>query len=279
MRQVVLANDDLDVDAEIVLVAEDLDHAAARVLGRRRPVGDLDVHHQAFEVVPFTAMCFLAENAVALVLALARIASPAMFPRLGAFLAAGPLHAARDDDLLRDLLVDGSHVVVSRAVMKGADHRGIAAAEHAQDAAFGAAVFLLATEFDQHLVAVHGRADGLRADEDVTAEGAALPGIGDDEAITVAVHGQAPGDEILMGGSVLGEGVAVAPGFDQAPTFDQRLQSFGKLLPLVAAQGHLADQLLESGRTMRLAFDVAKDGGVSKHDQDATVYYSRTPRQ
>ncbi len=121
--------------------------------------------------------------------------------------------------------------------MKGADDRGIAAAEHAQDAAFGAAVFLLAAEFDQHLVAVHGRADGLRVDVDVAADRAALSGVGNDEAVAVAVHGQASGDEVLVSGGVLGEGVAVARGFDQAPAFDQRLQPLGELLPLVAAQG------------------------------------------
>ena len=50
--------------------------------------------------------------------------------------------------------------------MEGANHGGITAGEHAQDAAFGAAVVLLAAEFDQHLVAVHGRADGVRRNED-----------------------------------------------------------------------------------------------------------------
>ena len=53
MRQVVLADDDLDIDAEVVFVAENLDHAAARILRRGWPVGDLDIHHQAFQVVPF----------------------------------------------------------------------------------------------------------------------------------------------------------------------------------------------------------------------------------
>ena len=98
------------------------------------------------------------------------------------------------------------------------------------------------------------------------ADGAALPGVGDDEAVAVAVHGQASGDEVLVSGGVLGEGVAVARGFHQAAAFDQRLQPVGELLPLLAAQGHLADELLESGRAVRLAFDVAEDGGVSNHD-------------
>ena len=50
-----------------------------------------------------------------------------------------------------------------------------------------------------------------------------------------------------------------------ASALDQRLQAFGELLPLAAAQSHLADELLEAGRAVRLAFDLAEDGGVSDH--------------
>ena len=91
------------------------------------------------------------------------------------------------------------------------------------------------------------------------------PAIGNDEAVAVAMHGQASGDQVLVGGGVLGQGVAVAAGLDQPAALDQRLQALGKLLPLAAAQAHLADELLESGRVVRLAFDVAQDGLVSEH--------------
>ena len=47
--QLVLADDDLDVDAEVVGVAEDLEDAAAGRLRERREVGDLDVDGEAFE--------------------------------------------------------------------------------------------------------------------------------------------------------------------------------------------------------------------------------------
>ncbi len=53
MRQVVLADDDLDVDAEIIFIAENLDHSAARILRRRRPLRDLDLDNHAFQVIPF----------------------------------------------------------------------------------------------------------------------------------------------------------------------------------------------------------------------------------
>src|SRR5271166_4542474 len=156
VRQVVLADDDFDIHAEIVLVAEDLDYAAARVLGWRRPIGDLHIHDEAFEVVPLVAAGFFAEDAIACWLALATCFILPMWLRLGRRLvAAWPLHPARDDDVLGDLLVHRRDVVVSRAVMKRADDGGVSSSEHAQDASFGAAVLFLAAQFDQHLVAVH----------------------------------------------------------------------------------------------------------------------------
>ena len=74
MRQVELADDDLDVHAEVVFVAENLDDAAARILGRRGPVGDLHIHHQAFEIVPLAAARLFAEDAVGVGLSALRCA-------------------------------------------------------------------------------------------------------------------------------------------------------------------------------------------------------------
>ncbi len=55
--------------------------------------------------------------------------------------------------------------------MEYADDRRVSAGQHAQDSAFGAAVVALAAEFHQHLVAVHGGADGRRRNEDVAFNG------------------------------------------------------------------------------------------------------------
>ena len=46
------ANRDFDVDAEVVFAAENFDDASAGILRRRRPVGDLDIDGDAFEIVP-----------------------------------------------------------------------------------------------------------------------------------------------------------------------------------------------------------------------------------
>ena len=64
--QVVLANDDLDIDAEIVFVAEDFDDAAARIFGCGGPVGDFAIDDQAFEIFPGAEAGFVADDAIVL---------------------------------------------------------------------------------------------------------------------------------------------------------------------------------------------------------------------
>ena len=72
--------------------------------------------------------------------------------------------------------------------MEDAHHGWIGARKHSQDAAFGAIIVAFTAEFDQHLVAMHGRAECAGMDVYVAFNGAALPGIGDDETETIAVH-------------------------------------------------------------------------------------------
>ena len=159
--------------------------------------------------------------------------------------------------------------------MEGADNRWIAASEHAQDVAFGTAIVgrarTLAGELDQHLIAVHCRADGGRRDEDVARDRKALPGIRDDEAVAVAMHGEAAGDEVLACGGVPGQRIAVAASLDQAAALDQRCNPAGELPAILATQVELADELLVSGRVVRLAFDVAQDGLVGEHGNTVRI--------
>ena len=81
----------------------------------------------------------------------------------------------------------------------------------------------------------------------------------------VAMHSQTAGDQVLARGGVLGQRVAVSAGLDEAGTLHQRLQSFRELLPVLALQIHLADQLLVARRMVRLAFDMPQDSLVVKH--------------
>src|ERR1039458_9240422 len=241
MRQMKLTDDDLNVHAEVVFVAKNFVYAATRALSRRRPIGNLNIHHQAFEIVPFRAARLFPEDSVcirsppAMHRGLLRrgSSSSSMGPSFGlsSILAGWPLHPARNDDLPGDLLVDGRHVILARSVMKGAHDGRVTPRQHAQDAPLGTTVvthpstrktgarwgprsFALASQFHQHLIAMHGRTNGLRVDVDVAAEGAALAGVGDDEAVTVAVHGQASRDQVLMSGRMVRQGVTVASGVD-----------------------------------------------------------------
>ncbi len=89
-------------------------------------------------------------------------------------------------------------------------------------------------------------------------------GLGDDEAIAVAVHAQASQHQVAAGG--LGDGVAVAGHFHQLAALDQPIQMLAQFPALVPVDSQLAHQLLEAGRLLRLAFDVVQDDAVGKHD-------------
>jgi len=49
------ANDDLDVDAEVIFISDNFSDSSARLLCRRRPVGDLNIHHNSVEIAPIAA--------------------------------------------------------------------------------------------------------------------------------------------------------------------------------------------------------------------------------
>ena len=78
VRQMKFADDDFDVDAEVVFAAEDFDDASARILRWRWPVGDFNVYHHAFEILPFGAASgFVAENTIRSILVFFLVTSSA----------------------------------------------------------------------------------------------------------------------------------------------------------------------------------------------------------
>ena len=117
VRQVVLANNDLNIHAKIVRIAEYLHYSPGRSLCRRRPTRDLDIHHEPLEIVIFAAMHFLTQDAVRSGVHECTI--------LALLLGKGetrPLHPLRNHNFLRHLIVNRRHVILPRAVMEGADH-------------------------------------------------------------------------------------------------------------------------------------------------------------
>jgi hypothetical protein len=147
--------------------------------------------------------------------------------------------------------------------MKRPDHSRIGAAQDAENSPFRSAILLAPSQLNQHLVSVHPRANRLRSDIDITLNRAALPGIWDHEAVSIAMHSQPPGDKVLMRRRVLGQSKAVAASLDQASALYERLQPFRELPPLFTSYAHLADELLVSRRAMRLAFNVPKNSLVA----------------
>ena len=71
---------------------------------------------------------------------------------------------------MRDFAVDGLYVVASAAVVEDSDYGGMGAVDGANDTSFGAAIGTHVGDFDQHEVSVHGVADEVRGDEDVSRE-------------------------------------------------------------------------------------------------------------
>ena len=191
VRQVELADHDLDVDSEVGFFAENFDDAAARVLGRRRPVGNFNVDNDAFKILPIGVnFGFVADDAVGGFL---------LGFELGVGLRVGRLrdfHSRRDDDFLIYFFVDRLDVVVAASIVEDADYGGMSAGDGADDAAFAASVGTDVCHFDEDAVSVHGRAGGVGRNKDVSGEAGLEAivegdGFGDDEAEAVAMHGEA----------------------------------------------------------------------------------------
>ena len=63
--QVVFADDDFYVNAKVVFVPQNFDDPSSRLLGRRRPVGDLNINDDVFQIAPLTsAGGFFTQNAM-----------------------------------------------------------------------------------------------------------------------------------------------------------------------------------------------------------------------
>ena len=74
----------------------------------------------------------------------------------------------RNDNLLRDFLVQRNDVIVPRPVMKDSDDGCVHAMHRTQNTAFGPAVVPNIRDFNQYLVAMHGRVNRVRRNKNVT---------------------------------------------------------------------------------------------------------------
>src|SRR2546429_6054695 len=112
------------------------------------------------------------------------------------------LKSRGDDDLLRDFLINRRHIVMAIAIVEEADHGGMGAMERAHDATLSAPVGTNSGNLDQHAIAVHGRTNRRRRNENISAEPGfqafiERAGIGYHKAKAVAVHAQLAHDQVL----------------------------------------------------------------------------------
>src|SRR5689334_19649377 len=116
MRDVVLANHDLDVNTEVIFVSKHLNYFAARVLRPGRPLNDLDVYDHTFKVGKSAAASLFADHPMT---------TWQRQSMLRLYLWHFP--AARDRHGIGELLIDWLNIVVAIAVMEDSNYSRVSA--------------------------------------------------------------------------------------------------------------------------------------------------------
>ena len=191
-RQLVLADHHLHIDAEIIRIAQHLNHAPDRRPCRSRPAGDLHIHHQAFQVAALLAFtfwtgdCFGAENTM----------------RRGCRAHRRNLRTWRNQDCLAHSVIKWDHVVphstVRSRVMKYPNNGPVVPLHHAHDASLAASVGFRRLKLHQHLVALHGSVNLVGGNEDILVHRhRGLPRIGPHKAEPIAMQVKPTGHQIV----------------------------------------------------------------------------------
>ena len=277
--ETVLADDDFDVYAEVVGVAEDFEDAALSGAAEGWEVGDFDVDSKAFEGLVLVAGVEVERSVGA----------------EGAVIVAGwgedgcAVGSARDEDGLGHALVEGGDVVVAAAavgivvrsaagagVVEDADDGGVAAGEYAEDAAgtAGLAVGAWAAGgrfVDEDFITLHGAVELVGGDKEVVFTGGAAVRANEAEAVTVEI--ELAGDEVFAGvaggwrlvgaglegaracgffGGAVGEGPLAGVEFDEVSADGDTGELLEEETALAAAaEAELADELLVAGAVGR----------------------------
>src|SRR6202158_2853063 len=161
MREMMLADDDLGINAEIAGTPENLDDAAGRRCASVRIAQQLHVHDGSVQFIqprdaPRSDAGFI------------RAAETQLLPQPGGqFVAARNLHLVLDSNIVRqdDILLG--------AVAKQTDHRWMRAAQDSNDAAFGtlrAGNAAQTLNLCQNVVAVHGVLNAVARNENIAVE-------------------------------------------------------------------------------------------------------------
>src|SRR5262249_2478140 len=223
VTDMVLANDDLNIDAKIILAAQDLHYAATWALGGRWPLDDFDFNYETFEIVSLARLVWHSPGGrrTGPVLPGLGLRHPRLRlsvdprRRLHAFYTThgqvgtalgrclGMLHARGDDDLAGHFLVYGCHIVVATAVVEFAHHSLLLVFGNSEDSPFRPPVLADGAHLHQNLVAVHGVADGGRRNEYVALQLAPCARrkrvcFRGNKAVTITMHSQLAHNQALV---------------------------------------------------------------------------------
>ena len=173
MGQVKLADRDLDIDAEIILAPQNLNHPSARILRGRRPIGNLDVNHHALKIVPLHRRRSLGPEH-----AIDRRGLPLSPPCLlwfppfhpGGHRGVRNFHPRRNHDLLGNLRVHGPDVITAAAAMKRPHHRRMRPPHRPHDPPLRAPIRAHIADVDQHRIPMHGMAGQMGRDKNIASQ-------------------------------------------------------------------------------------------------------------
>src|SRR6185369_6744159 len=174
MGQLVLADDDLGVDADFAGASENFDDASAGGQAALRKAQQLNVDNGAIELVKM-------RDAAAAQAALVGAAEADFLGKPGSeFLARGNF-----DVVLHAGVVGNDEVGPgTRRVVEQTHYGGLRAVEHAKDAALGARAAGTRQDLHGDVITVHGVFDCVAGDEDIAVE-LRRRGVEDDEAVAV----------------------------------------------------------------------------------------------
>src|SRR5260221_14126071 len=169
MRDMMLADDDLDVHAEIVRMSQDFDHPPHSMLAIFRKLKNLDADDHSVEVLRTLDFHWFNANAIF------RCRGRRQFA------------AFRNLDPLMDTLIVRNYVAFSRANSKLTHHGLVRTPQNPDNLAVCAAIALDTGDADHYAIAVHGSLRGIARDVDVAAN-ALQRSFRNQKAVTVAVH-------------------------------------------------------------------------------------------
>src|SRR5487761_890000 len=183
MREMMFADDDLNIHAHFARTAENFDYAPRGSDAAARIARHLDVHDRAIKFGEPETLGSARKLAVFLLELLLQFG--------------GQLSARRNNDFMGEARFVGQHDVAMRAVAEEANNRGMGALRDFFDAAFEASIGMAPHEARFHAIAMHRVAHAVRVNEQVAVHSFYRP-VGDNEAVAVAMRHQSASDQIWI---------------------------------------------------------------------------------